>query len=80
MSISIRSSLEEALSALDEAKKEVATAEHHLEGLLSELAVLPRAEKTSVSATVEAALVRLRSGRSRVAVAETTLAGVKTLP
>lgn len=66
-----------ALAALTAAKAEVASGERELERLLSEIAVAPRAEKTSVSRTIEQALQRLRSGRSKMEEAERTLARVE---
>lgn len=66
-----------ALTALDSAKDEVSSGERELERLLSEIAIAPRAEKTSVSKTIEQALQRLRAGRAKMEEALRTLARLK---
>jgi hypothetical protein len=76
----IKKAIDGAIATLEEAKQEVVTAEQSLENLLSELKIAPRAEKTSVSKTIESALLRLRSGRTKVEDAEKTLAKQKELP
>jgi hypothetical protein len=70
----VRTALDQAISALEQAKTEVKAAEGQLESLLSEIQVAPRAEKTSVSRAIESALSGLRSARTKVDDAETTLA------
>jgi hypothetical protein len=69
-----KNGLELALSSLEEAKHEVEATETELERLLSTIQVAPRAEKTSISAVVERALELVRAARSKMIVAEETLA------
>lgn len=67
----------EAIGVLEEAKRAVEAAETELESTLAEIKVMPRAEKTAVSRSLELALDRLRLARSRVVMAERILANVQ---
>lgn len=51
------------LDKLEAAREAIAAAERDLEQLLKDLAVSPRAEKTTVSAVVEAAFTKLRTAK-----------------
>ncbi len=63
-----------ALATLEAGKRAVEDAEAELERALSELRVLPRAEKTAVSAAIESALSRVKLARASVIDAELLLA------
>lgn len=63
-----------ALATLEAGKRAVEDAEAELERALSELRVLPRAEKTAVSAAIESALSRVKLARASVIDAEQLLA------
>lgn len=63
----------EALRVLEEGKRAVEAAESELEAALAEMSVMPRAEKTAISRSLELALERLRVARSRVVIAERIL-------
>jgi hypothetical protein len=74
MDKAVRTALDQAIAALEEAKSEVKSAETQLENLLSAIQIAPRAEKTSVSRAIESALTTLRSARTKVDDAENTIA------
>lgn len=66
------------LAKIAEAKKELSDATAHLEKVLSQVQVRPRAEKTSISAEAKDAFVKLHA--SRKALEELEILVVRELP
>ena len=71
--------LDESLSCLEEARRDVEAAEKQLEQVLADIRIAPRAEKTSVSKAIELALNQVRAARVKVTDAESVVAsGIET--
>ena len=67
--------VQSSIAILEEAKTAVEAAETDLEKALAAMRKAPRADKVSVSTTIETALRNLRKARAQVVLAEKTLEG-----
>lgn len=66
---------ESVLEAIAVARNDVADAESELAGLLKEVELAPRAEKTTISETLRVAIRKLRDGREHLVKLETLIRG-----
>ncbi|HEY8040144.1 MAG TPA: hypothetical protein VIF15_10140 [Polyangiaceae bacterium] len=60
---------------VEDAAREILAAEDQLEKALREIRIAPRAEKTTISALLEAAFLKLKAARTRVLELEKLLEG-----
>jgi hypothetical protein len=68
----------ELLEEIASANSEIAQAADALQGLLHDLEVVPRAEKTTVSCVISEAFERLEGARARLAQLQELTAGSRT--